>query len=566
MAGALLWPGAGEHETIERRLCLRTRILSVLAFAIVTTLGLALAGHVWKASGDADRLRFVGVADDAMARISARLQMHLSLLHATHAFLVVEGQQVGREKFSRFLDKVDLTERFDGIQGVGFASTVPTQDDAAARASLRTNYGEVGDIWPATEQTLRTPIVLLEPQDERNRAALGYDMFSDANRREAMQRAASTGEASATAPVSLVQEIDENPQVGFLIYLPFFSDAAQAAGAVGETQGFVYAPFRLGDLFSAALMQSPRLPVLVEAFDGEMAPGSRIFTSRVDVDASRNEKFAVVRNLEVAGRDWIFRLTPTADFQRIGSVLPAVVLALAGLLLAVLLALLTLAQARRSEAVAALHAESERNLAQKDLMLSEMNHRIKNSIARVLAIARQTARGAKGVDDFLESYAARLGAMASAQEILTRSQWKRAKIGDLLAGELRQVFGDRLEACDISGPDIEVSETKAQALGLTFHELATNALKYGGLATLHGSLSVRWALLGGEVTIDWCEFGIAETPSLAPRSGFGTRLININVTGELGGTITRRPGANRLGIRIAFPWPDEALRKAETIA
>jgi len=254
-----------------------------------------------------------------------------------------------------------------------------------------------------------------------------------------MRRAANTGEASASGPVSLVQEIDEDPQVGFLIYLPFFSDAAQAAGVVGETQGFVYAPFRVGDLFSAALMQSPRLPVLVEAFDGEMAPGSRIFTSRVDADASRNEEFVVVRNLEVAGRDWIFRLTPTADFQRVGSVLPAVVLALAGLLLAVLLALLTLAQARRAEAVAALHAESERNLAQKDMMLSEMNHRIKNSIARVLAIARQSARGAKGVDDFLESYAARLGAMASAQEILTRSQWKRARIGDLLGGELRQV-------------------------------------------------------------------------------------------------------------------------------
>lgn len=543
---------------------MRTRILSVVAFAIVTTLGLALAGHVWIASDDADRLRFASVADDAMARITARLQMHLSLLHATNAFLVVEGPQVGQEKFSRFLDKVDLTERFDGIQGVGFALTVPAQDDAAARASLRTNYGAAVDIWPATEQTLRTPIVLLEPQDERNRAALGYDMFSDAVRREAMQRAARTGEASASAPVSLVQEIDENPQVGFLIYLPFFSDPSQVAGAVSETEGFVYAPFRLGDLFSAALMQSPRLPVLVEAFDGEIAPASRIFTSSGDAAAGRNDEFVVVRTLEVAGRNWIFRMTPTAEFRKVGSILPAIVLALAGLLLAVLLALLTSVQARRSEAVAALNVESQRNLAQKDLMLSEMNHRIKNSIARVLAIARQTARGAEGMDDFLESYSARLGAMAAAQEMLTRSQWKRARIGDLLAAELRQVFGDRLEACDIAGPDIEVSETKAQALGLTFHELATNALKHGGLATMNGSLSVRWALVGGEVTIDWCEFGLAEPPSLAPRSGFGTRLIDINVTGELGGTITRRPDANRLSIRIAFPWPDAALRKAET--
>ncbi|HEY9057471.1 MAG TPA: CHASE domain-containing protein [Aurantimonas sp.] len=499
-----------------------------------------------------------------MARIAARLQMHLSLLHATNAFLVIEGPQVGQAKFSRFLDEVDLVRRFDGIQGVGFALTVPTQDDAGARAILRANYGETVDIWPATEQTLRAPIVLLEPQDERNRAALGYDMFSDAVRREAMQRAARTGEASASAPVSLVQEIDENPQVGFLIYLPFFAGPSQMTGAVSETEGFVYAPFRLGDLFSAALMQSPRLPVLVEAYDGEIAPASRIFAANADAASDHTDEFVVIRTLEVAGRSWIFRVTPTAEFQRFGSVLPAVVLALAGLLLAVLLALLTSVQARRSEAVAALNVESQRNLAQKDMMLSEMNHRIKNSIARVLAIARQTARSADGMDDFLESYSARLGAMASAQEMLTRSQWKRARIGDLLAAELRQVFGDRLEACDIAGPDIEVDETKAQALGLTFHELATNALKHGGLATMNGSLSVRWALAGSEVTIDWCEFGLAESPKLAPRSGFGTRLIDINVAGELGGSITRRPGTNRISIRIAFPLSDNALRKAET--
>ncbi|MEX6504905.1 CHASE domain-containing protein [Jiella sp. M17.18] len=527
-------------------------MISTLVFAIAMAISLTLAAQVWMSSEDVDRLRFAQVADDAVARIEARLQLHLSLLDSTHAFLSVEGADISRERFAAFVDGLDLAGHYDGIQGVGFAMTVPTGAEGPAQRALKTRYGIDVSIWPKTDQPIRTPVVLLEPQDARNKAALGFDMFSDPIRRQAMIAAAHDGKARASAPVHLVQEIDENRQSGFLIYRPLFPEGAAKSGDVARTIGFVYAPFRVGDLFSAAFGKKARLPIHVDVFDGAEKPDAQIYSSGEPPDPQWGERLGATRKLRISGRTWLLRMTPTSAFRRTGSGYPAALIAVAGVLLALVLALLTLVQARRIEAVDALNAEGERNLARKDLMLGEMNHRIKNSIARVMAIARQTARGAAGLDDFMERYSARLGAMASAQEVLTHSTLGQAGIADLLTRELRQVFGEGLENCVISGPPVEVGESAAQALGLTFHELATNALKYGALASQAGSLSVTWTLRGDAVAIEWVERGGAVPQTQPERRGFGTRLIDMSIQSELGGTIERHFEAGGLRVVIAF--------------
>nr|WP_255617042.1 CHASE domain-containing protein [Aurantimonas sp. VKM B-3413] len=513
-------------------------------------------------SEDADRLRFAQEADDALARVEARLQLHLSLLFATQAFLAVEERDVSRVQFADFVDHLDLAGRYDGIQGVGFAMTVPADAEGPAVDAIARNYGQGFPIRPqATDQAIRTPIVLIEPQDARNRAAVGFDMFSAETRRTAMIAAARTGGAQATGPVRLVQEIDENRQQGFLIYLPLFANPLQTVGEAAATRGFVYAPFRVGDLFQAAFGHKAHLPVHVEVFDGAVAtPEARIYASPEAADPQWGERLGATRELTVAGRKWLLRMHPTPEFRRIGSGYPAALLAAAVVMLALVLALLTLVQSRRAEAVAALNAEGVRNLAQKDLMLGEMNHRIKNSIARVIAIARQTARGASGLDDFMERYASRLNAMAAAQEVLTRSRWGRAKMDELLTRELSQVLGEGLENCNIAGPEVELGEAATQALGLTFHELATNALKYGALASQNGSLSVTWRLVGETVAIDWTETGGAAPVAEPQRRGFGTRLINMSIGSELGGTIERHFAES--GLRIAIRFPAEAAGAA----
>ena len=175
-------------------------------------------------------------------------------------------------------------------------------------------------------------------------------------------------------------------------------------------------------------------------------------------------------------------------------------------------------------------------------MLQEMKHRIKNSIAKMLAIARQTAANSNSLQDFTSSFVARMQAMAASQDMLTRSQWQKADLGKLLRTELEQVFVPNLGKVHLSGPQIELNETVTQGLGLTFHELATNALKYGEAGNGGGTLDVEWEVrrTGKQrsLALTWSERGQAgfSPPS---KTGFGTKLIDMTITRELGGTIMR---------------------------
>ena len=238
-----------------------------------------------------------------------------------------------------------------------------------------------------------------------------------------------------------------------------------------------------------------------------------------------------------------------------------VLLGLFGLLLATAIALLQRYQARAIEAASKLQENAEKSLLEKDLMLQEMKHRIKNSITRMLAIARQTAAGAKDIGEFSASFSARLQAMAASQDMLTRSRWQKADLGELLRIELAQAFGKELPEGMLTGPKVLLSETMTQALGLTFHELATNALKYGEVGNSSDALKVEWQVLeqGSVLSLSWHETSSA---GVAPpeRPGFGTRLIDMNITRELKGSIRRDYRADGLDIEIEIPLGAIPLR------
>jgi two-component sensor histidine kinase len=314
----------------------------------------------------------------------------------------------------------------------------------------------------------------------------------------------------------------------------------------------LFAALRAQELVKSALDKFPALPVHAEVYDGARDTSNLLFRS--EVDAAANMDFATARQLLVAGRPWTVEFRPTADFTRPTSPAIPVLLGLFGLLLAVAIALLQRYQSRAYDAVAKLQENAESSLLEKDLMLQEMKHRIKNSITRVLAIARQTAANAKDVGEFSDSFSARLQAMAASQDMLTRSRWQKADLGELLHIELAQVFGKELPDGVLSGPKVMLSETMTQALGLTFHELATNALKYGEAGNSPDALKVEWWVgnQGDLLVLSWRETSsVAVTPPEKP--GFGTRLIDMNITRELKGTIRRDYHAEGLHIEIEIP-------------
>ncbi|MFP1630304.1 CHASE domain-containing protein [Zhengella sp. ZM62] len=533
------------------------RYVPAFVFVLVGLIGFVITAAVYRTESEAAQARFELVADEAAGRIEERVHQHIALLVATASHYRAVDGQLTRPAFAAFVAGLDLDNRFEGIQGIGFSKILQPGEDGEARKALQEAYGIDRAVWPEGTEAVRTAILLLEPMNDRNRAALGFDMFSAQDRKEAMWRALQTGEVSATPPVTLVQEITTIKQAGFLVYLP----VSEPGGNVPA--GFIYAPFRAGDLHRAALKGRP-LPVELTTRDINAPPGSQaLYTSGGYTESGNSVSWRAVREFDIAGRRWEVRLHETPEFA---GAYPGIYTLLTGLITFLLATALAAATRWQQQSVAnaeALADLSQSASAEKDLLLKEMKHRIKNSIARIQAMARQTAAASEDIQAFSESFSARLQSMANAQDLLTRASGSGAELKELIGTELQQIYGTQLDDTRMEGPAVWLDARQTQALALTVHELATNSLKYGAGSHPDGKLDIQWSVTDTPrrpLTLTWSEtFPAAQPPDEPDRRGFGSRLIDANIRGELRGTIERDYHENGLTIGIEIPLrPDKA--------
>ena len=172
---------------------------------------------------------------------------------------------------------------------------------------------------------------------------------------------------------------------------------------------------------------------------------------------------------------------------------------------------------------------------QRELLINELNHRVKNTLATVQSIAAQTLKGttvSAVVKGALES---RLLSLARAHDVLTQQNWEGADLRNIVEKALSPFMAPRREF-DVNGPDIRLLPKPALAIAMAVHELATNAAKYGALSNGSGRISVHWAIAehAPHLQIVWTEMGGPKVA--APHSkGFGSRLIERGLAGQLGG-------------------------------
>ena len=540
---------------LDRRL---RKYFPVLVFVAIAFAGLAMATFAYLSGQEAARIKFEAAADAALSRIESRVSLHLALVRATEAYFETRAGEVSAPEFKVYFDTLQVEKNFEGLQGLGMLGMGTAAEAAALNQELVRRHGAGAAMFPAiTDAEWRTPLMLYEAIGGPRSSAIGFDMFSEPERRGAMLSAIETGEPRATGRLLLGQQTGTDIVPGFLI----FSAVERATRPEGVPGGpvanngqapgaLIFATFRASDIFSKVLDKFPPLPVHAGVFDGAIDAANLIFSSERPAEG----ELVTTRQLLVAGRPWTIEFRPTAEFTMPTSGVVPVLLGLFGLLLAVAMAFLQYYQSRAYDAVATLQEQSEKSLLEKDLMLQEMKHRIKNSITRVLAISRQTANSAKDVKEFSESFGARLQAMAASQDMLTRSRWQKADLSELLRIELSQAFGKDLPAGMLDGPKVLLSERITQALGLTFHELATNALKYGEVGTRPDALTVTWRLQyeRRSLVLLWKERG-SSAVEVPAQAGFGTKLIDLNVERELNGRIRRDYRPDGLDIEIEVP-------------
>jgi PAS domain S-box-containing protein len=178
------------------------------------------------------------------------------------------------------------------------------------------------------------------------------------------------------------------------------------------------------------------------------------------------------------------------------------------------------------------------NERQRELLIHELNHRVKNSLAVIQSIAAKTFTDSSDPRASRQAFEGRLMALASAHDLLTAESWESAQLSSLIRATLRPfAIEDRLE---VSGPDLRVRPQAAVSLALALHELATNATKYGALSNETGTIAVRWTVTKGELPLFrlvWKERGGPQVV-VPEKSGFGSRLIQRGLAGELGGPVS----------------------------
>ena len=179
-------------------------------------------------------------------------------------------------------------------------------------------------------------------------------------------------------------------------------------------------------------------------------------------------------------------------------------------------------------------ASLEDSLKRRDVLIRELDHRVKNNLAVVRAIAQQTLRSSPSAEAFNESFMGRLMTLSSAHDRVAREAGGEARLRDLLQQALAPFAGPAAEQVSISGPEVRLGPEIAVNFQLAFHELASNAVRHGALSAPEGRVSVDWQVEGESLVLTWLERG--GPPALAPeRPGFGLRLIRDGLPRSLGG-------------------------------
>jgi diguanylate cyclase (GGDEF)-like protein/PAS domain S-box-containing protein len=275
--------------------------------------------------------------------IKNRITAYQQILHSGVG-LFAASETVNRQEWHRFVEHLSLNKRYSGIQGVGFSKLISPQDKETHIQEIQSEGGFFldYDIKPEGNREQYTSIVYLEPMDRRNQQAIGFDMFSEPVRRIAMERARDTGEAALSGKVTLVQEIDENKQAGFLIYVPVYRKGVPL-NTIEEKRaallGYVYSPFRMNDFMKGLFGDKPS-GIDIHIYDGDVKQNPtamQLMYDEMSDNSSYQPHFYDVKTLEIAGHVWTIYFYSLPLFETTTKTYTYKIVLLGGILLSILL-------------------------------------------------------------------------------------------------------------------------------------------------------------------------------------------------------------------------------------
>lgn len=285
---------------------------------------------------------FDGNVESIYKAINERFNIYINTLHGGRG-LFDASESVNRAEWKAYIESLDIQKNYPGIQGVGYAIFIEPENLENHIQSVRAEGFPEFRVHPEGERDIYSSIVYLEPFDLRNQQAFGYDMFSNELRRNAMEQARDTGLEKLSARITLVQEIDEDVQAGFLVYVPVYKTNTNLDSLEARREnivGYVYAAFRSRDLIDGILLNSSALnKIHLEIYDGVFQnENTELYNSSKEYDSS---KFTTRKVIYLADRPWtlVFESSPDFGENIVNKLIPVLIL-LFGLFLSVLISLI----------------------------------------------------------------------------------------------------------------------------------------------------------------------------------------------------------------------------------
>jgi signal transduction histidine kinase/ActR/RegA family two-component response regulator len=545
---------------MKRHLRLHAALVFACGFAFTAFVVTMLA----MTASQRDRQRFEANALAAQDVVLDRIETSIALLRGAAGLLASRDEDPSVEEFRAYMNRVALRELYPGILGIGYTRRIAPEERATLEQTLQQQGHQGFRIWPEHARAQWHSIVLLEPLDERNRAAIGYDMFTHPVRRAAMERARDGGRAAASAIVELVQEIDARKQPGFLIYLPVYRGETVPATIEerrSRLRGFVYAPIRAEDFLASAFSHETRPSVSLRIRHERVPDEATLLYERAGGQDRAAALYHMETNADVAGEPWRIELWSSATLA--DALVVPILVALAGLGISTALAALLW---REHHARSAIQAVLEREQAARGL--AERSNRMKDEFLATLSHELRTPLNAiVGWASVLRSGRMSAAESGNALEVIDRNARAQARlIEDLL--DTHRIVSGKLRLDFVALDPVRVLEAaldtvrplaRQKNIEVRQHVTATSLLVRADSARLQQviwnllSNAIKFTPAGGRIDVTLERAGARMRLSVADTGeGIEPRYIEIvfDRFAQADGSITRRHGGLGLGLAI----------------
>ena len=533
------------------------RVLPVGIFLLISAVTLVSVTAIESTETKRRASQLQQTAKVLASALERRADAHEAYLRSGAAVFATQ-QAVSRTLFQTYISQLRLDSDYRGAEGIGWAMRVDRDEIAAVQQAMRRAGPSNFTIrpLPSEDQAYAMPILYLEPDTERNRRAIGFNMYSDPVRRAAMADGVRFGRPTASGKLVLLQEEARGGRPGFIILMPVFG---LDEGGARQLKGFVYSPFVAGEFLNSALELENRGNVGVRLYDRAVSP-DRLMAEIPVADGSGT---VASEPVQVANHAWVLQTeAPKPSTLSAMSLLTLLFGLLVASLLLVMARLLTRQAAEDRQALAFF----EEQASIRNSLTRELNHRVKNTLANVLSIVSLTRRRATDLDGFAAGLEGRIRALSATHDLLTQSEWGTTPIRAVVAAELAPYVQDSERALDLSGPAVELAPNDALSLGLALHELATNAAKFGALSVPQGRVAITWQLITQDLArIEWAERGGPPVAQEERKRGFGTELIEKIVAHELRNPVelSFEPDGVRCALILPVRRPAEFTMRAK---